>query len=70
MAQMMRAAGNEHLLTRVEYPGAGHLIEPPYMPHFRVTNFRKMDTNEISELCSYTQCHTKKGVEHQHPLAL
>nr|XP_033470136.1 peroxisomal succinyl-coenzyme A thioesterase-like [Epinephelus lanceolatus] len=47
MAQLMRAAGNEHLLTRLEYPGAGHLIEPPYTPHFRVTNFRKMDTNEI-----------------------
>ncbi|KAF3859361.1 hypothetical protein F7725_021760 [Dissostichus mawsoni] len=41
MAQMMRAAGNEHLLTRLEYPDAGHLIEPPYSPHFRATKFRK-----------------------------
>ncbi|KAK5876657.1 hypothetical protein CesoFtcFv8_025990 [Champsocephalus esox] len=41
MAQMMRAAGNEHLLTRLDYPGAGHLIEPPYSPHFRATKFIK-----------------------------
>ncbi|XP_034081989.1 acyl-coenzyme A thioesterase 1-like isoform X1 [Gymnodraco acuticeps] len=41
MAQMMRAAGNEHLLTRLEYPDAGHLIEPPYSPHFRATKFLK-----------------------------
>uniref|UniRef100_A0A3B5A8F2 Uncharacterized protein n=1 Tax=Stegastes partitus TaxID=144197 RepID=A0A3B5A8F2_9TELE len=24
------------------YPGAGHLIEPPFSPHFRVTNFMTM----------------------------
>ncbi|XP_041713375.1 bile acid-CoA:amino acid N-acyltransferase-like [Coregonus clupeaformis] len=39
MAQMMRAAGNEHLLTILKYPDAGHLIEPPYTPHFRASNF-------------------------------
>ncbi|XP_031169141.1 bile acid-CoA:amino acid N-acyltransferase-like [Sander lucioperca] len=41
MAQMMRAAGNLHLLTRLYYPDAGHLIEPPYTPHFRATKFVK-----------------------------
>ncbi|KAK5849040.1 hypothetical protein PBY51_008715 [Eleginops maclovinus] len=41
LTQMMRAAGNEHLLTRLEYPDAGHLIEPPYSPHFRATKFKK-----------------------------
>lgn len=46
MARMMRAAGNERLLTRVEYPDAGHLIEPPYSPHFRATNFRNVTTGE------------------------
>ncbi|XP_035852230.1 peroxisomal succinyl-coenzyme A thioesterase-like [Sander lucioperca] len=45
MAQMMRAAGNLHLLTRLYYPDAGHLIEPPYTPHFRATKFVK-DTKE------------------------
>ncbi|XP_010865410.2 acyl-coenzyme A thioesterase 1-like isoform X2 [Esox lucius] len=39
MTQMMRAAGNEHLLTTFRYPGAGHLIEPPYTPHVRASNF-------------------------------
>lgn len=32
-------AGNEHLLTILQYPDAGHLIEPPYTPHFRASNF-------------------------------
>lgn len=35
----MQAAGKEHLLRRLEYPETGHLIEPPYSPHFRATNF-------------------------------
>uniref|UniRef100_A0A8C7VWW9 Uncharacterized protein n=1 Tax=Oncorhynchus mykiss TaxID=8022 RepID=A0A8C7VWW9_ONCMY len=39
MTQMMCAAGNEHLLTNLQYPDAGHLIEPPYTPHFRASNF-------------------------------
>ncbi|XP_068573552.1 peroxisomal succinyl-coenzyme A thioesterase-like [Cebidichthys violaceus] len=41
IAKMMRAAGKEHLLTRIEYMDAGHLIEPPYSPHFRATKFMK-----------------------------
>ncbi|XP_059181492.1 peroxisomal succinyl-coenzyme A thioesterase-like [Centropristis striata] len=40
IAKMMRAAGKEHLLTRLDYPDAGHLIEPPYSPHFRVSFFK------------------------------
>ncbi|XP_034019148.1 bile acid-CoA:amino acid N-acyltransferase-like isoform X2 [Thalassophryne amazonica] len=40
MAQLMRAAGNDHLLTLLNYPDAGHLIEPPFSPHFRATNFK------------------------------
>ncbi|XP_059181491.1 peroxisomal succinyl-coenzyme A thioesterase-like [Centropristis striata] len=46
MAQMLRAVGKEHLLTRVTYPDAGHLIEPPYSPHFRATKFIKDITKE------------------------
>ncbi|TNN50970.1 Bile acid-CoA:amino acid N-acyltransferase [Liparis tanakae] len=46
MAHMMRAAGKEHLLTRIEYPDAGHLIEPPYSPHVRATKFIKNGTRE------------------------
>ncbi|KAK9976108.1 hypothetical protein ABG768_021314 [Culter alburnus] len=39
MEMMMEKAGNRHLLTVLTYPDAGHLIEPPYSPHFRATNF-------------------------------
>ncbi|XP_041637005.1 bile acid-CoA:amino acid N-acyltransferase-like [Cheilinus undulatus] len=39
MAQMMQAGGNLHLLSTLTYPNTGHLIEPPYSPHFRATNF-------------------------------
>ncbi|XP_071770141.2 peroxisomal succinyl-coenzyme A thioesterase-like [Centroberyx gerrardi] len=39
IAKMMRAAGNEHLLTTVTYHNAGHLIEPPYTPLSNASNF-------------------------------
>ncbi|XP_067437482.1 peroxisomal succinyl-coenzyme A thioesterase-like [Thunnus thynnus] len=39
VAQMMHTAGKDHLLTRLHYPDTGHVIEPPYSPHFRATNF-------------------------------
>ncbi|XP_062415376.1 acyl-coenzyme A thioesterase 6-like isoform X2 [Pungitius pungitius] len=47
MAHMMRAAGKDHLLTRIEYPATGHLIEPPYSPHFRATNFKKSAREKV-----------------------
>ncbi|XP_056311455.1 peroxisomal succinyl-coenzyme A thioesterase-like isoform X1 [Danio aesculapii] len=43
---MMEKAGNRHLLTVLTYPDAGHLIEPPYTPHFRATNFLLHDMKE------------------------
>ncbi|XP_040004924.1 peroxisomal succinyl-coenzyme A thioesterase-like [Xiphias gladius] len=46
IAQRMRAAGKEHLLTRLAYPNTGHLIEPPFSPHFRATNFIVNSTRE------------------------
>uniref|UniRef100_A0A3Q0RWW4 Acyl-CoA thioesterase 17 n=1 Tax=Amphilophus citrinellus TaxID=61819 RepID=A0A3Q0RWW4_AMPCI len=39
VARLMRAAGKEHLLSRLLYPDTGHLIEPPFSPHFRATTF-------------------------------
>ncbi|XP_047437859.1 bile acid-CoA:amino acid N-acyltransferase-like [Mugil cephalus] len=33
--ETLRAAGKPQLLTRLSYPGAGHLIEPPYSPNAR-----------------------------------
>lgn len=40
MKEMMERAGNSHLLTILSYPNAGHLIEPPYTPHFRFSAFK------------------------------
>uniref|UniRef100_A0A3P8TT41 Acyl-CoA thioesterase 19 n=1 Tax=Amphiprion percula TaxID=161767 RepID=A0A3P8TT41_AMPPE len=40
MKEMMERAGNSHLLTVLSYPNAGHLIEPPYTPHVRISMFR------------------------------
>ncbi|KAK1790577.1 hypothetical protein P4O66_014449 [Electrophorus voltai] len=39
--QIMEKAGNRHLLQVHIYPGAGHLIEPPYSPHHRAANFKQ-----------------------------
>ncbi|XP_038154088.1 acyl-coenzyme A thioesterase 1-like isoform X2 [Cyprinodon tularosa] len=33
--ERLRSAGKSHLFTRLSYPGAGHLIEPPYSPSVR-----------------------------------
>lgn len=41
IADMMRSGGNLHLLSTLMYPDTGHLIEPPFSPHFRATNFIK-----------------------------
>uniref|UniRef100_A0A8C5HSK4 Acyl-coenzyme A thioesterase 4-like n=1 Tax=Gouania willdenowi TaxID=441366 RepID=A0A8C5HSK4_GOUWI len=46
MMETLRAAGKDHLLTRVDYPDAGHLIEPPFTPHFRSTNFLRTKMGE------------------------
>ncbi|KAL0968095.1 hypothetical protein UPYG_G00262350 [Umbra pygmaea] len=46
MKQMMEQAGNSHLLTTLSYPGTGHLIEPPYTPHTRSSNFMVTGTRQ------------------------
>nr|XP_046240083.1 peroxisomal succinyl-coenzyme A thioesterase-like [Scatophagus argus] len=38
--ETLRAAGKSHLLTCLSYPGAGHLIEPPYTPNSRLSLWR------------------------------
>ncbi|XP_078409232.1 peroxisomal succinyl-coenzyme A thioesterase-like isoform X2 [Cetorhinus maximus] len=45
--KVMKAAGNDHLLTVLSYPQAGHLIEPPYSPHCRESKFKINSLNEI-----------------------
>ncbi|XP_039882516.1 peroxisomal succinyl-coenzyme A thioesterase-like isoform X2 [Simochromis diagramma] len=44
--EMMARAGNSHLLTVLSYPNAGHLIEPPYTPHARSSNFKTAKMSE------------------------
>ncbi|TSM52327.1 Acyl-coenzyme A thioesterase 1 [Bagarius yarrelli] len=46
MKKMMDQAGNSHLLSVLSYPEAGHLIEPPYTPHCRASNFMLEETRE------------------------
>lgn len=50
MKQMMEKAGNSHLLTTLSYPGAGHLIELPYSPHIRASNFIVAGTKQKCNL--------------------
>ncbi|XP_061583430.1 bile acid-CoA:amino acid N-acyltransferase-like [Cololabis saira] len=35
--ETLRSAGKSELFTRLSYPGAGHLIEPPYSPNSRTS---------------------------------
>ena len=51
MRQMMEKAGNSHLLTVASYPGTGHLIEPPYSPHIRASNFMVAQARTKGKLC-------------------
>lgn len=47
---ILKKAGKSHLYTRLSYPGAGHLIEPPYTPHSRMSVWRiKPEKSEISD---------------------
>lgn len=35
--ETLRSVGKSQLFTRLSYPGAGHLIEPPYSPNSRAS---------------------------------
>ncbi|KAF0040309.1 hypothetical protein F2P81_006207 [Scophthalmus maximus] len=50
MKEMMERAGNSHLLTVLSYPNAGHLIEPPYTPHARASNFIPINTRQKTDI--------------------
>ncbi|XP_036415875.1 bile acid-CoA:amino acid N-acyltransferase-like isoform X2 [Colossoma macropomum] len=43
------AVGKSHLFTRVSYPGAGHLIEPPYTPCARTSLWAKRPTKLFTQ---------------------
>ncbi|XP_027009775.2 bile acid-CoA:amino acid N-acyltransferase-like [Tachysurus fulvidraco] len=47
MVKITEKAGNRHLLSVLVYPGAGHLIEPPYMPHHRASNFTVKNKDKV-----------------------
>ncbi|XP_036387775.1 bile acid-CoA:amino acid N-acyltransferase-like isoform X2 [Megalops cyprinoides] len=44
----LQAAGKSHLITRLSYPGAGHLIEPPYSPNARSSLWSTRPTKLIT----------------------
>ncbi|XP_048410100.1 peroxisomal succinyl-coenzyme A thioesterase-like isoform X2 [Stegostoma tigrinum] len=44
--KILKAAGKEHLLTTLSYPQTGHLIEPPYSPHFRESKFKVLPADK------------------------
>ncbi|XP_068168596.1 peroxisomal succinyl-coenzyme A thioesterase-like isoform X2 [Antennarius striatus] len=46
MKDMMQRAGNSHLLTVLQYPNAGHLIEPPYTPLTRASYFKSATSDK------------------------
>ncbi|XP_060759513.1 bile acid-CoA:amino acid N-acyltransferase-like [Neoarius graeffei] len=47
MERITEKAGNRHLLKTFIYPGAGHLIEPPYTPHHRASKFMFPDKQKV-----------------------
>ncbi|XP_059191444.1 peroxisomal succinyl-coenzyme A thioesterase-like [Centropristis striata] len=47
MKEMMERAGNSHLLTVLSYPNTGHLIEPPFTPFARFSNFRSAGSSAM-----------------------
>ncbi|KAM9824497.1 bile acid-CoA:amino acid N-acyltransferase-like [Neosynchiropus ocellatus] len=50
MAQMIHAAGKDHLLTKLDYPDAGHVIQPPFTPHFRYSRFINASGQKLTVL--------------------
>uniref|UniRef100_A0A3P8UXN6 Acyl-CoA thioesterase 19 n=1 Tax=Cynoglossus semilaevis TaxID=244447 RepID=A0A3P8UXN6_CYNSE len=76
MKEMMEKAGNVHLLTVLSYPNAGHLIEPPYSPHTRYSNFVSVGRREkitVGVLCiwvclHYSMIHVSSLFFHGHSL--
>nr|XP_046240082.1 bile acid-CoA:amino acid N-acyltransferase-like isoform X2 [Scatophagus argus] len=46
--ETLRAAGKSQLLTCLSYPGAGHLIEPPYTPNSRESLWRNKPKKLLS----------------------
>lgn len=44
--KMMKEAGNSHFLTKISYPGAGHIIETPFSPLNKESKIKipKMET--------------------------
>lgn len=50
--ETLRTAGKSHLFTRLSYPGAGHLIEPPYAPNARASLWRTKPKKREPQTCS------------------
>ncbi|CAB1353915.1 unnamed protein product [Coregonus sp. 'balchen'] len=44
----LKDVGRSHLFTRLSYPGAGHLIEPPYTPNAHASMWTKQPQKLIT----------------------
>ncbi|CAH3025453.1 unnamed protein product [Porites evermanni] len=58
----LRKQGKENLYSVLRYPGAGHLIEPPYTPHFYATYAKRAGAVSGDHHMVWggeTKCHAK-----------
>lgn len=64
ISQQMTDAGKKHLLTVLNYPETGHLIEPPFSPHCSVAKLNKESTfySVITRKSSPFSSHDTTGV--------
>ena len=56
--EVLRAVGKAQLFTCLSYPGAGHLIEPPYSPNTSVSLWRAKPKKGM--LLSLSLCFSSK----------
>lgn len=59
MKEMMERAGNSHLLTVLSYPNTGHLIEPSYLPHSRVSTFKPVGAVRTCKFFCFYFCQNR-----------
>ncbi|XP_077429723.1 bile acid-CoA:amino acid N-acyltransferase-like [Vanacampus margaritifer] len=54
---VLKTVGKSHLYTCLSYPGAGHLIEPPYTPHSRMSLWESKPEKMLALWGGYTAPH-------------
>ncbi|XP_077386602.1 bile acid-CoA:amino acid N-acyltransferase-like isoform X2 [Festucalex cinctus] len=57
IADVLKRVGKSHLYTCLSYSGAGHLIEPPYTPHSRMSLWRSKPEKMLALWGGHTAPH-------------